>query len=278
MWRLAGPGDKLRAFIGPPVGPIAEPVGREWIMCIRIFSMLLAGLWLAGCSSTFTEAPVSTRFEASGQRKLQSMNHWQLIAEDAAGQLLRQLQGSLCVPGQPVCNRGLHEGKKLYIQPQAADSPFHRAFKTSLRNALIRANAFRITKNPGDLDVLVIQVETEHVRWASRVRGDSLRGEMRELDNGLWVLRNAGHADSARGGVERVSADAYFTARSVKSGGPPPRHELMVSVTVSDPQYYYANTTDVYYTTERDFHSLYAYRKLPPELPKLPSAKVRVTE
>lgn len=46
-------------------------------------SLVLAGsIFLAGCTAPFTEAPVATNFEASEQRKLQSAQHWQVIAED----------------------------------------------------------------------------------------------------------------------------------------------------------------------------------------------------
>lgn len=235
-------------------------------------------LLLAGCTAPYTEAPIATNFKASEQRKLQSAHHWQVIADDAAQQLLKQLESTLCKPNQPVCSRGLHEGKKLYIRPLAKDNQFHRAFKTSMMNSLINANVFRITKNPYDKDVLIIDVTTEYVRWADRARRDPVMGEMTTLTSGLWVLRNA-YRNASPGTAmvgAAVSADVYFAANAKYAKGPRPKHELMVSVTASDPQYYYANITNVYYTTERDFHTLYMYKEPPPKLPRLPSSKVRV--
>lgn len=242
-------------------------------------SLVLAGsIFLAGCTAPFTEAPVATNFEASEQRKLQSAQHWQVIADDAASQLLQQLEGTLCAPNQPVCSRGLHEGKKLYIRSLETDNQFHRAFKLSLMNSLIKANVFRVATRPNDKDVLVIDVATEYVRWAERARRDPVMGEMTVLTSGLWVLRQTyDHVSPGAAMVgAAVSADAYFAYNSKFAKGPRPRHELMVSVSVADQQYYYANTVNVYYTTERDFYSKYAYRQPPPKLPKLPVTKVRV--
>lgn len=239
-------------------------------------AMLLGGILLAGCSvPSFTEAPLATKFNASEQRKLQSAHHWQTIADDTARQLLQQLESTRCVPNQPVCSRGLHEGTKLYIKPRTTDNQFHRAFKLSLVNSLIKANVFRVTKNPDDSHVLVVDVDTEYVRWAGRARHDPFFGEMTTLASGLWVLRNLS-ADVAMLGVG-VTADLYFSARSRFARGLRPRHELMVSATISDAQYYYANTLNVYYTTERDFYDLYAEK---PSLdgPRLPATQIHVSE
>ncbi len=247
----------------------------------KSMALIVAGsLLVTGCTAPFTEAPVATNFEATEQRKLQSAYHWQVIADDAARQLLQQLESTLCTPNQPVCTRGLHEGKKLYIRPQETDNQFHRAFRTSLMSALIKANVFRITKNPYDKDVLVINVDTEYVRWADRARRDPVMGEMTTLTSGLWVLRNAYRNISPGTAMvgAAVSADVYFAANAKYAKGPRPKHELMVSVTAADQQYFYANVTNVYYTTERDFYSLYAHKQPPPNLPKLPYTKVRVVE
>lgn len=245
-------------------------------MRLFVAVVMLGASLLAGCTAPYTEAPHSIKFDESDQRKLQSAHHWQVIADDAARQVLQQLESTRCVPNQPVCRRGLHEGTKLYIKPKATDNQFHRAFKISLRSALLKANLFRITKNPHDENVLMVDVDTEYVRWAGRAHKDPFVGEMTALATGLWVLRNAS-TDVALLGAG-VSADIYFAKRSRYSRGPRPRHELMVSVTVSDSQYYYADSVNVYYTTERDFHNLYAEKKPPLNLPGLPSNQVHVTD
>lgn len=238
--------------------------------------LLLCGGLLAGCSTPFSEAPHATKFEVSGQPKLQSAHHWQLIAEDAARELLRQLEQTRCVPNQPICSRGLHSGTKLYIKPRLTDNQFHRAFKLSLMNALLKANVYRITRSPSDSDVLTVDVDTEYVRWAERARRDPVYGEMTMLASGLWVMRNAS-TDAALLSAG-ITADAYFSARAKRARGPQPQHELMLSTTIADSQYYYAQSLSVYYTTERDFHNLYAKKKPPLDLPKLPSGQVRVVE
>lgn len=246
-------------------------------MRTRTVSLLAGCIFLAGCTAPFTEAPKATKFKATEQRKLQSAYHWKVIADDAAAQLLAQLETTLCTRHQSVCTRGLHEGRKLYIKQRYEDTQFQRAFKQSLMTALIAANVFRITKNPNDSDVLIIDVNTEYVRWADRARRDPMLGEMSTLTSGLWVLRHVYRNVSPGAAMvgAGMSIDAYFAANPKLARGPRPKHELVVSVSASDDQYYYANTNNVYYTTEKDFYPHHhVHKRLP--APQLPFSKIPV--
>lgn len=204
----------------------------------RIITLLAGSILAAGCTAPYTEAPIATNFKASEQQKLQSASHWQVIADDAAEQLVRSL---------PAGKRA------LYIKQTVGDSNFQQAFNQKLMGSLISAG-YPVMKQPGNADLEVV-VKTDYVRWADRAKRDPVMGEITTLTGGLWVLRNIyrhGSPGAAMMGAA-VSADVYFAANSKYANGPRPKHELVVTITASDSRQYYANVSSVYYTTERDF-------------------------
>lgn len=205
----------------------------------RIVTLLAGSVLLAGCTAPFTEAPVATNFKATEQNKLQSAAHWQVIANDTAAQLIRTLP----VGKQP-----------LYIKQSPEDSKFQQAFNQQLISSLIAAG-HPVMKHPSTIGGLVVEVQTSHVSWDKRAKRDPVMGEMTTLAGGLWVLRNIynhGSPGAAMMGAA-VSADVYFAANSKYAKGLRPKHELVVTVSASDSDRYYANATNVYYTTAGDF-------------------------
>lgn len=206
----------------------------------RLVVLLAGGVLISGCTAPFTEAPVATNFEASEQQKFQSARHWQVIADDTVAQLLQTLPS----------------GKNaLYIPMSGEDSKFQRAFKQQMMSRLI-SKGYPVMKSPVNA-ALTLDVNTDYVRWTKRADRDPVLGEITALTSGLWVLRNIYRHTSPGAAMigAAVSADAYFAYNSQFANGPRPKHELVVSVTASDSSRYYANTTNVYYTTERDFHN-----------------------
>lgn len=214
----------------------------------RIITLLVGGALLAGCqhiNTPHTEAPVATNFEKTEQNKLQSAAHWQVIAEDTARQLRKQLADNPSVAGRP-----------LYIKQSAGDSKFQNAFNQKLMQNLLLSGR-TVVKNPGTMGAVTVEVQTDYVRWTDRAKRDPFMGEMTMLTGGLWVLRNIyrhGSPGAAMMGAA-VSADIYFAATSKLAKGPRPKHELVVSVVASDVNQFYANTSNVYYTTDKDFHN-----------------------
>lgn len=207
----------------------------------RIITLLAGSVLVAGCTAPFTEAPTATNFKGSEQHKLQSAAHWQTIVNDTARQLMNTLPA---------------DKRTLYIRQSEADSKFQIAFNQKLMNQLI-ANGYRVMKNPGSINGLDVEVNTEYVRWTDRPKRDPIMGEMTTLTGGLWVLRNIYKHGSPGAAMmaSAVSADVYFAANSKFAKGPRPKHELVVSVVASDNERYYANETNVYYTTEKDFRN-----------------------
>jgi hypothetical protein len=210
-------------------------------MRTRIVTLLAGSVLLAGCTAPFTEAPVATNFKASEQQKFQSAYHWQRIADDTVAELIKTLPSAT----QP-----------LYIPLSEEDSKFQAAFKQQLRSSLI-AKGYPMMKHASSAGTLVLDVSTDYVRWADRAKRDPIMGEISAITGGLWVLRNIYRnvSPGAAMAATAISADAYFAYNSKFAKGARPKHELVVSVSASDSNRYYANTTNVYYTTEKDFHN-----------------------
>ena len=217
----------------------------------RIVTLLAGSILLAGCTAPFTEAPTATNFKQTDQRKFQSAAHWQMIVDHTVSGL----------------KRNLPSGKPLYIRQTPEDSKFQKAFNQKLMQALL-AKGYPVMKNLNTPGTLEVEVKTDYVRWKDRPARDPIMGEMTTLAGGLWVLRNIGKHTSAGAAMmgAAVSADVYFAVNSKYAKGPRPKHELVVSTTVSSSDRFYANVTNVYYTTEKDFHN-YATQLAPTRLP-----------
>lgn len=210
-------------------------------MHMRIVTLVASTMLLAGCVAPYTEAPVATNFKTENQKKLQSASHWQLIAEDTSAQLIRAL---------PSTQQG------LYVVQNAEQSPFQKAFNQQLISSLIAAG-YPVMKHSNDRSTLTVDVKADPVRFTKNPKRAPLVGEATTLAGGLWVLRNI-YRDTSPGAAmmgAAVSYDIYNYLNSQYASGPTPKTELVVTASISDNNRYYANSTNVYYTTDSDWHN-----------------------
>lgn len=214
---------------------------KESTMHKRIVTLLAGSILLAGCVGPYSEAPVATNFKTERQNKLQSASHWQLIAEDTAAELLKSLPNTQ----QP-----------LYVKQTAQQSHFQTAFNQQLISSLIAAG-YPVMKNAHTSGVLTVEVKANPVRFSEHSKRTPVVGETTMLAGGLWVLRNL-YRNSSPGSAMMGGAVAYDVTRLLNSknaAGPTPKTELVVTASVSDDNRYYANVSNVYYTTETDWHN-----------------------
>lgn len=207
----------------------------------RIVTLVASSMLLAGCVAPYTEAPVATNFKTENQKKLQSASHWQLIAEDTSSQLIRALPSTK----QP-----------LYVVQNAEQSPFQKAFNQQLISSLIAAG-YPVMKHPNDRYTLTVDVKADPIRFSNNPKRAPIVGEATTIAGGLWVLRNI-YRDTSPGAAmmgAAVTYDIYNFLRSEYASGPTPKTELIVTASVSDKNRYYANSTNVYYTTDSDWHN-----------------------
>lgn len=210
-------------------------------MHLRIVTLVASTMLLAGCVAPYTEAPVATNFKTEYQKKLQSASHWQLIAEDTSAQLISRLPRTQ---------------QKLYVAQHSELSPFQKAFNQQLISSLIAAG-YLVMKTPNEHNTLTVDVKTDPVRFSKTPKRTPYIGEATTLAGGLWVLRNI-YRDTSPGAAmmgAAVSYDIYNFLSSEYAAGATPKTELVVTASISDSTRYYANTTNVYYTTDSDWHN-----------------------
>ncbi len=188
----------------------------------RILTIITGTMLLAGCAAPYTEAPTATNFEASKQHKLQSASHWQLIAEDTSSQLISSLPA---------------EKQRVYVVQHEQQTTFQKAFNQQLISSLIAAG-YPVMKHPNKGYTLTIDVIAEPVKFTTKHKREPKMGEATMLAGGLWVLRNI-----------------YNFINAENASGPTPQTELVVTASVSDNDRYYANSTNVYYTTYNDWYN-----------------------
>lgn len=207
----------------------------------RIFTLVASTMLLAGCVAPYTEAPVATNFKKEDQKKLQSASHWQLIAEDTSAQIIQALPRTQ----QP-----------LYVVQNAEQSPFQKTFNQQLISSLIAAG-YPVMKHPNDGYTLTVDVKADPVRFSNQPKRTPHAGEATTIAGGLWVLRNIYRNTSPGAAMmgTALSYDIYNFLNSKNASGPTPKTELLVTASVSDNNRYYANSTNVYYTTDNDWHN-----------------------
>ncbi|WP_291915945.1 hypothetical protein [Limnohabitans sp.] len=211
---------------------LALGTARTLFMC--------AAFSLAGCVSTDgVSFPVS--FPAASQYKLKSAAHWQLIAEDVAGQMKQSLMAQN------------HLQAAIYLEEPAQPTAFERSLLPMLRAGLL-SQGLKVSVRSQDAAVLKVQVsKVSHVA--------SYRpGTLTLLGGGLLVLREIVRHHSpvlinAGGALAAITADVAMTRNNT-----PPDLELILSVSVQKEGQYLATSNQVYYLSSQD---LDMYQNLP---------------
>lgn len=222
-------------------------------------ALAASAVLLAGCAAPYSEAPTATNFKTEQQKKLQSVSHWQLIAEDTSAQLVSVLPS---------------EKKRIYVVQNDKQSAFQKAFNQQLISSLIAAG-YPVMKHQNMGDTLTVEVKVDPVRFSENPKRTQNVGEATTLAGGLWVLRDIYSNVSAGAGMmaAAVGYDVFNYVNSENSSGKTPKTELLVTTTVSDNNRFYANSSNVYYTTASDW---YNYTTAKPK-PKFPSKVFELT-
>lgn len=219
---------------------------RKQLTCIAAIAGV--AVLATGCVTPYSPVPVATHFSTSEQKKLQASAHWTAITEHIEKQL---------VPALANGPRGA-----LYVQPLQG-TPFTRAVTGQLMTSLVN-DGYIVAKTPRDS--LKVEVDTQVVAFSGDRPQYKYHGERSALVAGVWALTEVGHTALGLATAAIIADDAYGWFRSQFSSSDTPKTEIIVTVSVSDDQRYYARQTSVYYTIDSD-RSLYETVPLPAEQP-----------
>ena len=206
-------------------------------MAIRLLVLILL-LLIPACG----RIPEPINHEYTQQKKMQAVEHWNLLARDVASRLNHELviYDYLATP--------------VYVKETCGDeatpcqsnqtSPFNEAFKDLLITQLVQYG-IQTRKQPTD-DALQINYKVQIVyHRAKRIRS-FYPGTFTALTAGILVLRNAPSEL-----VALAAAGMMDVANSALSGNG--HYEILITTSIVNVNKYVFRTSDIYYINDEDF-------------------------
>ncbi|MCK0715449.1 hypothetical protein ACFO0U_02080 [Chromohalobacter sarecensis] len=96
-------------------------------MSFRTWGVVLSTVLLGGCFGVNTsQAPIATTYPTSEQQRMQAAQHWEVLAEHEAGEILAK--------------RDLW-GEPLYVETHEKETAFSRGFRSLLTSELVEQGA-----------------------------------------------------------------------------------------------------------------------------------------
>lgn len=197
---------------------------------MKFASIAILAALLGACSNQ----PVGKWQERSQQMKLNAVQHWGLIAEDAVEQTRLAVSSQESIKNRPLYvtdNRGTH---------------FDRAFRNYMITGLVNAGMIVSDKKEGAVE---ISYESQVVRHGASF-DPSVFGYKPGMATagvaGFWVLRNASTSGLAAG---TLAAAAGYDAFKVTE---PTGVELLLTTSIVSQNQYLMRNTDAYYIEKAD--------------------------
>lgn len=185
---------------------------------VSLIAALAAAAWLAGCSAP--DVPRVDDYPVTGQKKVQALHHWDVLAEDVAARVAERIA---------TWPQGEHP-----IHVVAAEhSDFNRGFVKLLQVHLLE-HGVALSTVPTAVEMQVQTQVVQHGVGAAVNRPASL--PTTTLGDGIGVLRDW---------------QPQYGDRTVVTGGPK-RTEVLVTTTLTNDNLYLTGTADMYYIEQAD--------------------------
>ncbi len=202
--------------------------------CLFCFLLILL---FSGCS----RLPEPVGYDYSVQQKMQAAYHWEVLANDVANQINRELirGGFITTPVfvKETCGSD--------TEPCQADATptFNESFRDLLITRLVDLGVPTATEH--DENSLTINYKTQLVRHAANRIRTAKPGNITALTTGIMVLRNAPRALLSIGLAGAVDlANASF----VHAG----HYEVIVTTSIVNHKEYIFRQSDIYYINDQD--------------------------
>lgn len=191
----------------------------------------LAGLLFLGCSTPYREAPLATNFKNVNQKKIESLSHWKLIAQDLVKNLTPKIQ----------------KNSKIYIT-QKTDTPFDKNLYTFLKNYLVQ-NGYNVVINPNYSNItLTYSSNILPFQGKYTPKRRDLMGSLVLLGAGVAVVSSSSTAIATGGAI--TGLEAINIIDSLKSETGASVYELSVNVEILDNQKYVSSVNRIYYIVD----------------------------
>ncbi len=192
------------------------------------------------------EVPVATNFQTSTQRKLQSGEHWNLIARDSAKAIYESMQkGGVCIPRSTEC-------RPVFVRTPEYLTEFSRAFYNQLKTALVENGVAVAKRNqPGAVEM---DIDVQPVKFTGNRPQYRYAGVATELGDGVWALRDVADMNPTDASLSPSPplAGSNVWLRTQFASGQTPQTEIVVTLSLSDARTYMARSTNIYYVADSD--------------------------
>lgn len=222
-------------------------------------ALLGLSLLAAGCSTL--DVPRADNYQASGQKKVRAVHHWDVLAADVAARIADKIS---------EWPAGEHP---IYLSQSPAGS-FHQGFRKLLMARLLERGV-ALSTEPAAVQ---LHIDTQVVQHDAAVQ-NSVGLPFTRLAAGVAVARDiAVHAQSAASGMAAglvlgAALDAASFHTDGSAAGGPTRTELLVTSTLEGGGRFLASTADMYYI-ERAEADLYRSALSQAPLPALTTWQV----
>lgn len=213
------------------------------IVCGNLF-------FLGGCHQhpKLSQVPVVTNYEINTQRKMQSLEHWKILAEDVAFLIDQRIKK----------NKELD--KSIYVT-SAGSTDFEKTFRKLLITSLVKNN-INVTNTQGDHAILNFSVDL--ISHSKRMLVDK-SGVYQTLSPELVAKRSIGNFFGLLGKkekyeLEEVAAGKYTTKL--------PSSEIMITTSLMHREEYLFRGSDVYYINDNDWDHYKEQKIYDPNLAK----------
>lgn len=203
----------------------------------------LALIFLTFCMGCGSAVPVATTHSWDTQRKMQAARHWQILAEDLAGQVKK------CITGQ--------DGLKhlpVYVVPKEG-SPFEEIFHELLISELMDRGVAVSQTTEGAMEMEYNAWILEH----SDRNYQKIPIKFTALGAGILVARNYSNVDAwmdrqktrnllGMGAATGILADVVMS----RYAGAPSHNEVIITTTLSLDGILHLHQSDIYYINDPD--------------------------
>lgn len=207
---------------------------RKWLPLILLFPLC------AGCGSA---VPMATSHPWDTQQKMQAARHWELLAEDLAGQVKHCLAYREDLKWMPV-----------YVTPKES-SPFEEIFHGLLISQLMDQGLV-VSQKPEN--ALKMEYSTQILEHSDRYY-QKFPMKFTALGTGIIVARNFDRIDNWIGRNKNLSMMGIAAAGGALAdvavshyAGEPSRNEVIITTTLSRGDALYLHQSDIYYINDPD--------------------------
>jgi hypothetical protein len=213
---------------------------------------LLVMTAFTGCASRYADVPMPTRFDNSGQQKLQAAEHWRVIASHAAAQLAVDLKDKY---GDRAVHVPMPEGEQVFVG----------GFRELLITELV-AQGIPVSTKPAKAMLVDVRYSIFKFR-PDRLENTRYYGDATMLAAGIWAV--GGVLDASIAAAPGVDAGAKMLltvaglegfswlknegmGRDRRAAGPVPRSEILLTTTVQDADRIVSRKSNIYYVADED--------------------------